>query len=35
VGAVLPLAEARDAHMMLDGRRPAPKGKIILDVAGG
>jgi len=32
VGAVLPLTDARDAHMILEGRRPAPKGKIILNV---
>jgi NADPH:quinone reductase-like Zn-dependent oxidoreductase len=32
VGAVLPLADAREAHMMLEGRRTPPKGKIILDV---
>ena len=32
VGAVLPLAYARDAHMMLEGRRPPPRGKIILNV---
>jgi NADPH:quinone reductase-like Zn-dependent oxidoreductase len=32
VGAVLPLGDARDAHMMLEGRRPTPKGKIILNV---
>ena len=32
VGAVLPLADAREAHMMLEGRRPLPKGKIILNV---
>jgi hypothetical protein len=32
VGAVLPLADARDAHMMLEGRRPPPRGKIILNV---
>jgi NADPH:quinone reductase-like Zn-dependent oxidoreductase len=32
VGAILPLAAARDAHLMLDGRRPQPKGKIVLDV---
>jgi NADPH:quinone reductase-like Zn-dependent oxidoreductase len=32
VGAILPLADARDAHMMLDGRRLPPKGKIILNV---
>jgi NADPH:quinone reductase-like Zn-dependent oxidoreductase len=32
VGAVLPLTEARDAHMMLEGRLLAPKGKIVLNV---
>lgn len=32
VGAVLPLADARDAHMMLEGRRSKPKGKIVLQV---
>jgi NADPH:quinone reductase-like Zn-dependent oxidoreductase len=32
VGAVLPLADAREAHMMLEGRRQPPKGKIILNV---
>ncbi|MCA1456095.1 NADP-dependent oxidoreductase [Bradyrhizobium sp. BRP22] len=32
VGAVLPFAAAREAHMMLEGQRPSPKGKIILDV---
>jgi NADPH:quinone reductase-like Zn-dependent oxidoreductase len=31
VGAVLPLADAREAHMMLEGRRPLPKGKVILN----
>jgi NADPH:quinone reductase-like Zn-dependent oxidoreductase len=30
VGSVLPLAAARDAHMMLEGARPKPKGKIVL-----
>jgi NADPH:quinone reductase-like Zn-dependent oxidoreductase len=30
VGTVLPLAEAREAHFVLEGRRPAPKGKIVL-----
>ncbi|TAI60853.1 NADP-dependent oxidoreductase [Bradyrhizobium sp. Leo170] len=34
VGAVLPFAAAREAHMMLEGQRPPPKGKIILDVGG-
>jgi NADPH:quinone reductase-like Zn-dependent oxidoreductase len=32
VGAVLPLADARDAHMMLEGQRLPPRGKIILNV---
>jgi NADPH:quinone reductase-like Zn-dependent oxidoreductase len=32
VGAVLPLAEAREAHLMLEGLRPRPKGKIVLAV---
>ncbi len=32
VGVVLPLAEARTAHEMLDGIRPHPRGKIILRV---
>jgi NADPH:quinone reductase-like Zn-dependent oxidoreductase len=30
VGAVLPLADARDAHLMLENLRPQPKGKIVL-----
>jgi NADPH:quinone reductase-like Zn-dependent oxidoreductase len=30
VGAVLPLADARTAHEMLDGSRPKPRGKIVL-----
>ena len=30
IGAVLPLADAREAHMMLEGRQPLPRGKIIL-----
>lgn len=33
VGAVLPLADARHAHEMLDGARPRPRGKIVLAVA--
>jgi NADPH:quinone reductase-like Zn-dependent oxidoreductase len=33
VGAVLPLADAREAHFMLEGVRPHPKGKIVLTVA--
>ena len=32
VGAILPLADAREAHMMLEGLRTPPKGKIILNV---
>ena len=32
LGAVTPLADARDAHMMLEGRRSKPKGKIVLRV---
>jgi NADPH:quinone reductase-like Zn-dependent oxidoreductase len=32
VGAVLPLADARDAHFMLERIRPQPKGKIVLAV---
>ena len=35
VGAVLPLAEAREAHLMLEGARPQPKGKIVLSVGAG
>ena len=30
VGTVLPLADARQAHLMLEGLRPHPKGKIVL-----
>ncbi len=32
VGAVLPLADAREAHFMLERARPQPKGKIVLEV---
>ena len=32
VGAILPLTDARNAHMMLEGRLLPPKGKIVLDV---
>jgi NADPH:quinone reductase-like Zn-dependent oxidoreductase len=32
VGAVLSLADAREAHLMLEGIRPPPKGKIVLTV---
>ena len=30
VGGVMPLADARIAHEMLDGTRPRPGGKIVL-----
>jgi NADPH:quinone reductase-like Zn-dependent oxidoreductase len=30
VGTVIPLADAREAHLILEGRRPSPKGKIVL-----
>ena len=32
VGTVLPMAEAQIAHDMLEGRRPKPRGKIVLRV---
>ncbi|AWM10973.2 NADP-dependent oxidoreductase [Bradyrhizobium symbiodeficiens] len=32
ISAIMPLADAREAHMMLDGRRPKPHGKIVLSV---
>jgi NADPH:quinone reductase-like Zn-dependent oxidoreductase len=32
VGTVLPLADAREAHLMLEHMRPYPKGKIVLAV---
>ena len=32
VGAVLPLSDAREAHLMLERLRPPPKGKIVLAV---
>ncbi|SDF91736.1 NADPH:quinone reductase [Bradyrhizobium brasilense] len=32
VGTVLPLADAREAHLMLEHVRPQPKGKIVLAV---
>ncbi len=32
VGTVLPLADAREAHFILEGRRPPSKGKIVLAV---
>lgn len=32
VGSVLPLADARTAHEMLEGIRPKPRGKIVLKV---
>jgi NADPH:quinone reductase-like Zn-dependent oxidoreductase len=30
VGVVLPLTDAREAHFILEGLRPQPKGKIVL-----
>jgi NADPH:quinone reductase-like Zn-dependent oxidoreductase len=33
VGAVLRLAAARVAHEMIEGRRPSPRGKIVLQVS--
>ena len=35
VGAVLPLEDAREAHLMLERLRPQPKGKIVLAVGAG
>ncbi|MCO6417404.1 NADP-dependent oxidoreductase [Siccirubricoccus sp. KC 17139] len=32
IGAILPLADAREAHLMLEGARSQPKGKIVLAV---
>lgn len=32
VGAVLPLSDAREAHLMLERVRPPPKGKIVLEI---
>lgn len=32
VGTVLPLADAREAHLMLERLRPQPKGKIVLAI---
>ena len=32
VGTVLPLADAREAHFILEGRRPPSKGKVVLTV---
>jgi NADPH:quinone reductase-like Zn-dependent oxidoreductase len=32
VGTVLPLADARLAHEMLEGTRPRKPGKIVLEV---
>jgi NADPH:quinone reductase-like Zn-dependent oxidoreductase len=33
VGTVMPIADAREAHLMLEGVRPLPKGKIVLTVS--
>ncbi|MGF9760742.1 NADP-dependent oxidoreductase [Microvirga sp. 0TCS3.31] len=32
VGTIIPLADAHEAHLMLEGLRPVPKGKIVLAV---
>jgi len=32
VGTILPLADARVAHEMLEGIRPRSRGKIVLSV---
>lgn len=32
VGAVIPLEEAYEAHLMLEGMRSPPPGKIVLEV---
>lgn len=34
VGQVLPLGEARQAHEMLEGLRPPPAGKVVLNALG-
>jgi NADPH:quinone reductase-like Zn-dependent oxidoreductase len=34
VGQVLPLEEARQAHEMLEGLRPLPAGKVVLNALG-
>jgi NADPH:quinone reductase-like Zn-dependent oxidoreductase len=31
IGVVLPLSAAREAHEMLEGQRPRPAGKIVLE----
>jgi NADPH:quinone reductase-like Zn-dependent oxidoreductase len=33
VGTILPLADARMAHEMLEGSRPHPRGKIVLGIS--
>jgi NADPH:quinone reductase-like Zn-dependent oxidoreductase len=35
VGTILPMADAREAHLMLEHLRPQPKGKIVLANAAG
>ena len=34
IGQVLPLGHARQAHEMLEGLRPLPAGKVVLDAVG-
>jgi NADPH:quinone reductase-like Zn-dependent oxidoreductase len=35
VGTVLPVADAREAHFILEGRNPPPPGKMVLAVQDG
>jgi NADPH:quinone reductase-like Zn-dependent oxidoreductase len=35
IGQVLPLGDARQAHEMLEGLRPRPAGKVVLNALGG
>jgi hypothetical protein len=34
IGQVLPLGDARQAHEMLEGVRPLPAGKVVLNALG-
>ena len=34
IGQVLPLGDARQAHEMLEGLRPPPVGKVVLNAPG-
>jgi NADPH:quinone reductase-like Zn-dependent oxidoreductase len=35
LGAVVPFGEARESHLMLEGKLPHPEGKIVLAVSAG